>query len=282
MVRKYKFTKKFNGRPKILEDTELLIETHDGVDYVMDGIYGLFELDGDMSKEYGIVVERLWQEVIIIAKTDLTLKLEKDIYNETYKQGVFGCFEVTVGWWGKERVDFLTYDTKGIWRCYEIKVSKSDFHSAAKVTFVGHYNYYVMTSELYEQVKDEIPNHIGVYCGSSLVKKAKKQELKVEEKILKDSMIRSLSRENEKFMKTCDNTYLNRLKSTISRLEKDNNEYKRERISFSHIVRELSERYGLNYKEVREFVRDRIQGDRNESKTCKRNKNLFKNDESFW
>ena len=47
-------------------------------------------------------------------KTKKTLKLEQDIYNATEKVGVFGCFEVTIGFFGKERVDYMTYDTKGI------------------------------------------------------------------------------------------------------------------------------------------------------------------------
>ena len=108
-----------------------------------------------------------------MAKTDLTIDLEREIWEATRKQGVFGCFEVTIGWFGKERVDYLTYDTKGIWRCYEIKVSKSDFQSLAKNTFVGHFNYYVMPKELYDQVKDEIQKHIGVYINGGCVKKAK-------------------------------------------------------------------------------------------------------------
>ncbi|WP_240510139.1 hypothetical protein [Virgibacillus profundi] len=99
---------------------------------------------------------------------------------------------------GKERVDYITYDTKGVWKCYEIKVSKSDFYSKAAKTFVGHYNYYVLTNELYKLVKDDIPNHIGVYVGEQSVKRAKKQELAVDEQILKDSMIRSLAREFQK------------------------------------------------------------------------------------
>ncbi len=86
----------------------------------------------------------------IIAKTELTLTLEREIWRATNKQGVFGCFEVTIGWFGNERVDYLTYDTKGTWRCYEIKISKTDFRSKAKNTFIGHYNYYVMPQELYE------------------------------------------------------------------------------------------------------------------------------------
>lgn len=107
-------------------------------------------------------------------KTAETVALEKAIRRVTRKTGVFGCYEVTIGFCGRERVDYMTYDTKGVFRCYEIKVSKADFHSAAAKSFVGHYNYYVLTRELYNQVKEEIPDWIGVYIGDYCAKKAKK------------------------------------------------------------------------------------------------------------
>lgn len=59
-----------------------------------------------------------------MAKTEETKRLEQSIYKATKKQGVFGCFEVTIGWFGKERVDYLTYDTKGIWRCCQLPTTK--------------------------------------------------------------------------------------------------------------------------------------------------------------
>lgn len=114
-------------------------------------------------------------------KTSETIALEKAIRAATQKTGVFGCFEVTIGFFGDERVDYMTYDTKGIFRCYEIKVTKADFHSNAAKSFVGHYNYYVLTTELYSQIQDEIPDHVGVYVVSDwriwVAKKAKKQDL---------------------------------------------------------------------------------------------------------
>lgn len=110
-------------------------------------------------------------------KTAETVALEKAIRRATYKMGTFDCYEVTIGYGGKERVDYMTYDTKGIFRCYEVKVSKADFHSAAVKSFVGHYNYYVLTRELYDQVKGEIPDWVGVYIGDYCAKKAKKQDL---------------------------------------------------------------------------------------------------------
>lgn len=133
---------------------------------------------------------------------------------------MFGCFEVTIGWFGKERVDYMTYDTKGVWRCYEIKISKSDFHSKNHNTFVGNYNYYVLTDELYKQVKDEILNGVGVYVGSSLIKRAKKKELQVDKQILENSMIRSLSRYLEKQMDSNNDYLIDTYKREINGLNK--------------------------------------------------------------
>lgn len=194
--------------------------------------------------------------MIKIAKTDLTLQLEKNIWKATQKQGVFGCFEVTIGFWGNERVDYMTYDTKGIWRCYEIKVSKEDFYSDAAKTFIGHYNYYVMPETLYEEVKSDIPQHIGVHSGNYCIKNAKRQELTVDEQVLKDSMIRSLSRENVKFIRTCDSTYINRLKTSISQLERKSKENHNRYIKCSNAIFDICEKYNLNYREVRALIRD--------------------------
>lgn len=138
---------------------------------------------------------------------------------------MFGCFEVTIGWYGKERVDYITYDTKDIWRCYEIKVSKADFHSKAKLSFVGNYNYYVLTRNLYEEVKDEIPNHIGVYVAGELIKRAKKQELSIDTQILKNSMIRSLYRDAEKVMKSEDGTIVDNMQRKINYEHRQYREY---------------------------------------------------------
>ena len=47
--------------------------------------------------------------------------------------------------------------------CIELKQSVQDFHSKAKVTFLGNRNYYAMPFDIYEKVKDEIPKEIGVF-----------------------------------------------------------------------------------------------------------------------
>jgi len=194
-----------------------------------------------------------------LAKTEETLKLEQQIYRTTHKMGVFGCFEVTIGWFGKERVDYMTYDTKGIFRCFEIKVSKADFNSKAKLSFVGHYNYYVLTQELYEEVKNDIPSHIGVYVGSkysncSLVKRAKKQELVVDEQILKDSMIRSLTRYLDEQLKNNDESYIKQIKRELSRMKNKCDSYKQEHQYLRNL---LFKKFGSRYMKVIEDMEDK-------------------------
>lgn len=175
-------------------------------------------------------------------KTELTKELEHNLWKYTNKQGTFGCFEVTIGWFGKERVDYITYDTKGIWRCYEVKISKSDFHSKAHNTFVGHYNYYVMPNELYQEVKNEIPNHVGVIIdGDSSIKKAKKQELKVDEQILKNSIIRSLCRDVDKHLMESDTYLIDNYNREISRLRKECSDFRSKYYKLYHWI---CEKYG--------------------------------------
>ncbi|EIT85932.1 hypothetical protein A374_08854 [Fictibacillus macauensis ZFHKF-1] len=139
----------------------------------------------------------------------------------------------------------MTYDTKGVWRCYEIKVSKSDFYSKAKKTFVGHLNYFVLTKELYEIVKDDIPKHIGVYIGGICVKKAKKQELHVDEEILKNSLVRSLSREVNKQYKSGNPIAVDALNRQISYEKKEKEMYQRD---YRQLTKKLYEKYGRDWE----------------------------------
>lgn len=173
-----------------------------------------------------------------MGKTDATKALERDICIATRKQSAFGCFEVTIGWFGKERVDYLTYDRKGAWRCYEIKTSLSDFRSKAAVTFIGHFNYYVLTPELFERVKGEIPDGIGVYVGKALAVRPKRQPLGVSEKVLWESMIRSLSREVNRAIDNDRPDIIARYKHEANRWERECREW-RERVHSAQM--ELSE-----------------------------------------
>ncbi len=179
-----------------------------------------------------------------MAKTEQTVELERKIWRCTHKQGVFCCFEVTIGWYGDQRVDYMTYDTKGIFRCYEIKVSKADFHSKAHNSFLGHFNYYVMPKELYEQVKEEIPAHIGVFSGNLCIKRAKRQELKADEQVLKDSLIRSLYREVEKNIRSNSPHVVDSLNRQINEQKRKAEQYYRQ---YWDLLRKVQEKYGTRW-----------------------------------
>jgi len=156
-----------------------------------------------------------------MAKSQLTLEMEDALYFYGLEQGEIIIEEVSMpDEWGI--VDTLAFRSKPDgtheWRCYELKVSKPDFKSTAKISFIGNYNYYVMPKPLYDAVKDEVPSHVGVMVylpfaieemvsesltkGSlSIVKKASKQELLVNEGQLMNSFLHSLFREVRKAKK---------------------------------------------------------------------------------
>lgn len=180
-------------------------------------------------------------------KTQETKCLEMTIWNATKKPGLYGCFEVTIGFGGKERIDFMTYDTKGTFRCYEIKVTKSDFHSSCQNSFVGHLNYYILPLMLFEEVSEEIPAHIGVYVERNgivyNVKKAKRCQVDDPE-VLKDSLIRSLYREAAKKMDNENPLHLELLNRTISQLTREMQDY---RGKYWNLLHEVQERYGTRW-----------------------------------
>jgi hypothetical protein len=89
------------------------------------------------------------------------------------------------------RVDYMRFNPlnntvsgieKGDFYCYEVKSSVEDFHSKNGHNFIGDFNYYVMPSDVYEAVKNEIPYSVGVLTPSmqhgflESVKKAKRKD----------------------------------------------------------------------------------------------------------
>lgn len=98
-------------------------------------------------------------------KTKLTLELEKTLYETCIEAGSIAVEEVTMPD-DQGIVDTLSYQHlpsgEDEWRCYELKVTKSDFHSHAKLSFIGNYNYFVLPLSLYQDIKTEIPPEIGV------------------------------------------------------------------------------------------------------------------------
>ena len=160
-------------------------------------------------------------------KTEQTNEFEKELMKSCIMNRTFGVPEVTIGWYGHRRVDFMEINTKGIIRCYEIKVTKHDFRSKHGHSFLGHYNYYVMPEKLYQEVRDEIPYHVGVFVeGLRQVKKARRCAVKDLEN-MKLYIIRSMSREVKKAFESVDVAELTYWRSQCSYLKKKNAEYYR-------------------------------------------------------
>jgi len=150
-------------------------------------------------------------------KTKLTLDLEKTLYQYWQEQGGYVVEEVTMP---DDRgiVDTLVLQNEAnapVWRCFELKVTKADFHSHAKLSFIGNYNYFVLPTKLYQEVKAEIPTGIGVFTYQpfnkkalaastvpittpgllTIAKPAKHQDLQVDAQALNLRFIASLNRE---------------------------------------------------------------------------------------
>ena len=76
-------------------------------------------------------------------KTALTKEIEQSLIFATRanEPGIYGALEVTLGeGYGTERIDYMTMDTK-IYSLLCDKISKKNFYSKAKLSFVGDYNY---------------------------------------------------------------------------------------------------------------------------------------------
>ncbi|WP_225047883.1 hypothetical protein [Lacticaseibacillus kribbianus] len=155
-----------------------------------------------------------------MSKTALTLDLERTLYAYWEELGATAVEEVTMPD-NQGIVDTLVrqQDATGTtWRCFELKVTKADFHSSAALSFVGHYNYFVLPAKLYQQLADEIPAGIGVMTYTAyapkliaasllppaapgvltVARKPTRQELQVPEDALTDRFIASLNREVQK------------------------------------------------------------------------------------
>ena len=148
-----------------------------------------------------------------------TMIIEKVLLNSCFGSNPklatdYGTTEVTLNvsgiTEGKELVDFLSWSPKkDIYKCYEIKVTMSDFHSNAKKSWYGNYNYLVISKELYlEQTlskwKCEVPSDVGIIVinpdtlEKETVKKASKRDISIQIRtMLKDSLLRTLFYQNQ-------------------------------------------------------------------------------------
>ena len=156
-----------------------------------------------------------------------TKELEHLLYKHLWRKGWYGVYECAIPKClcrkvHRERVDMITYETTGIWRAYELKVSKSDLHSDAALSWIGHYNYLVVTEDLVEEAKKILPKDIGIYAACEkgnkkwieLARSPRKRELLCSNEDMQFAMMQALSREYKKYrkIKEKEDNYSNKTK----------------------------------------------------------------------
>ncbi|MEE1255578.1 MAG: hypothetical protein UHN47_03580 [Lachnospiraceae bacterium] len=155
-----------------------------------------------------------------MGKRKETLELEQALESLAKEKRWYGCEEITIGFYnnghGDEICDYILMDSKGIIRCYELKVTMADLKSRAKKSWYGHYNYLVVSGELYKQMESPfsqygIPDDVGIivgYTSSSnengrwlnTVSKPKRRELsEADQLMLSQSMVRSMNYKVKKY-----------------------------------------------------------------------------------
>lgn len=191
-----------------------------------------------------------------MAKSKETLDLENALIRDTKEKRIYGCEEITIGFYnnghGNEIADFITMDSKGILKCYEIKVTLQDLKSNAKKSWYGHYNYLVVSKELYDSIicfKEFIPRYVGIIVGTSLsvVKKPTKQMLDTETEImLKESLVRSMYWKVDKYKNANNLEKQKELLSRIRKVEKERDEYYKDMLHAERIISEYEKYKAYN------------------------------------
>ena len=191
-----------------------------------------------------------------MAKTQQTLEIEQTLERVCRERKIYGCKEVTIGFpnnhMGREICDFVTMDSYGILRCYEIKVSFSDLQSSAKMSWYGHYNYLVIPESMVEKITDyvhKIPDFVGILVANdgqlSSLRKAKIQNIsEYREQNLRESMIRSLYFKMEAYRSLADGRTGAKLRKELRETKKN---YEKEK--------ELELLYYTRYMDLRSIVR---------------------------
>lgn len=160
-----------------------------------------------------------------------TKEIESILYNHLWKKGWYGVYECAIPKClnrktRRERVDMLTYETSGIYRSYEIKISKQDLHSSAALSWIGHYNYLVCTEDLVEDAEEMLSSDIGIYsvCKKTkkieLVRKPKRRELLCSHEDMIFALTQALSREYKKYRKLKEKEEKSSVKKKTSKRSK--------------------------------------------------------------
>ena len=200
-----------------------------------------------------------------------TIALENALHKYTREKRLYGCEEITIGFYAKgygdEIVDFMTMDSKGIIKCYELKVTLEDLKSNAKKSWYGHYNYLVVSEELYKKVDDwnqYIPSHIGIIVGEYLTSKRKAKYVDIspeDASMLKESMIRSMWWKMQKYKDAQSLTKQKMLTSEINKLKRDRDSYYNLYTKYSNMVFKyenyMSRNHGIDFDMEAELQKEK-------------------------
>lgn len=191
-----------------------------------------------------------------MGKRKETILLENALMKMCQEKRIYGCEEVTIGFhnsgFGNEIVDFITMDSKGIIKCYEIKVTIEDLKSKAKKSWYGNYNYLIVSEELYNKILDwdkYLPKNVGLIVGEKLksVKNAKKLDInKNTEVMLKESIIRSMFWKITKYKNANNLEKQKELQSEIRNLKKEKQDLYKRAIKSEKIIYEYEFFKALN------------------------------------
>lgn len=223
-----------------------------------------------------------------------TLQIEDALERMAKEKRWYGCEEVTIGFYnnghGNEICDYVLMDSKGIVRCYEIKVTKQDLQSKAKKSWYGHYNYLVVSSELSEQIQDwtpYLPDGVGLIVAGKVMRyinrnpemkevreltnhfKPSKRILSEEDQLLiTQSMVRSMMYKILKYKSAKDLENLAILKKDLRDSEKQYQQAQQEKLEMYTTIRAVERkiRKTTNIRVKLEDVRDMLENRRHGGK----------------
>lgn len=189
-----------------------------------------------------------------MAKTQETLDLENALDQRSRERREYGCKEVTIGFahdsHGDEIVDYMSMDSRSVFRCYELKVSVSDLKSDARKSWYGDYNYLVCGMDLWNQqpaFENYIPPYAGILAGPDLIVKRKAQKRNIpdqQREMLKDSLIRSVFWKMDQYRNAENLKAMHELKHSLEALQQEYEAFRQE-----------TDRMRWTYQDYESFVR---------------------------
>lgn len=193
-----------------------------------------------------------------MAKTEETLALERALEERSRKKREYGCTEVTIGFHhdghGDEIADYMSMDSEGVFRCYEIKVTFSDLCSGNRLSWYGDYNYLVVSEKLYLRSPDwdqYLPPYVGILVGCDLAarRNARQKAVRAQDRdMLKDSLLRSVYWKMTQYRDAGDPSVLRAKERELQELEEKYEQYMQKTDRLSWTCGDYERYYAMNHQ----------------------------------